>query len=174
MTGLDEFVEIFGAITVSDIVTLVFAGVFLYALFIRVRKYLVNRYETEALRDKKVAEVLDAVSQYPEYRKQSLQIQQQLESQIQELRKAQELNNARLETMENDLKRRERNKLRARLLQSYRFYTNPERNPSQSWTRMEAEAFWELFRDYEDANGNGYIHTEVQPAMERLTVIELD
>lgn len=76
MTGLDEFVEIFGAITVSDIVTLVFAGVFLYALFIRVRKYLVNRYETEALRDKKVAEVLDAVSQYPEYRKQSLQIQQ--------------------------------------------------------------------------------------------------
>ena len=63
--------------------------------------------------------------------------------------------------MENDLKRRERNKLRARLLQSYRFYTNPERNPSQSWTRMEAEAFWELFRDYEDANGNGYIHTEV-------------
>lgn len=76
MTGLDEFVEIFGAITVSDIVTLVFAGVFLYALFIRIRKYLVNRYETETLRDQKVAEALDAVRQYPEYRKQSLQIQQ--------------------------------------------------------------------------------------------------
>lgn len=38
---------------------------------------------------------------------------------------------------------------------------------------MEAEAFWELFRDYEDAGGDGYVHTEVQPAMERLTVLEV-
>lgn len=37
---------------------------------------------------------------------------------------------------------------------------------------MEAEAFWELFRDYEDLGGDGYMHTEVQPAMERLVVTE--
>lgn len=76
--------------------------------------------------------------------------------------------------MEDDQRRRERNKLRARLLESYRFYTNPEKNASQSWTRMEAEAFWELFHDYEEAGGNGYIHSEVQPAMERLTIEEMD
>lgn len=38
---------------------------------------------------------------------------------------------------------------------------------------MEAEAFWELFSDYEEAGGNGYMHTVVQPAMNRLTVIDL-
>ena len=37
---------------------------------------------------------------------------------------------------------------------------------------MESEAFWELFREYEDAGGNGYMHTEVLPAMELLTVVE--
>ena len=75
--------------------------------------------------------------------------------------------------MQEENNRRERNKLRDRLLQSHRYYTNPKLNPNQSWTAMEAEAFWELFRDYEDAGGNGYVHSVVQPAMEQLTVIEI-
>ncbi len=79
---------------------------------------------------------------------------------------------ARLESMEEANKRRECNKLRDRLLQSYRYYTNADVNPSLSWTRMEAEAFWGLFRDYEEVGGNGYMHTVVQPAMEKLRVRE--
>lgn len=57
-------------------------------------------------------------------------------------------------------------------MQNYRYYVNAETNPSHSWTKMESEAFWELFREYEDAGGNGYMHTEVLPAMELLTVVE--
>ena len=38
---------------------------------------------------------------------------------------------------------------------------------------MESEAFWELFREYEEAGGNGYMHTEVLPAMQRLNIIEV-
>ncbi len=38
---------------------------------------------------------------------------------------------------------------------------------------MEAEAFWELFRDYEEAGGNGYMHTVVQPEMERPDVSDV-
>ena len=37
---------------------------------------------------------------------------------------------------------------------------------------MEAEAFWGLFRDYEEAGGDGYMHTVVQPAMEKLRIRE--
>lgn len=37
---------------------------------------------------------------------------------------------------------------------------------------MEAEAFWGLFRDYEEAGGNGYMHSVVQPAMTELIVRE--
>lgn len=146
----------------------------MYWIYRKFRQYILDRHESEKIRDAKLDEALESVSQYPEYRKQSLQIQEKLESQIQELRVAQESNNDRLAKMEDALNRRERNKLRARLLESYRFYTNVERNPDQSWTRMEAEAFWELFRDYEDAGGNGYMHSEVQPAMERLKIIEME
>ena len=39
---------------------------------------------------------------------------------------------------------------------------------------MEAEAFWELFKEYEDAGGDGYIHTVVQPAMNLLKVIDIE
>ena len=70
-------------------------------------------------------------------------------------------------------RKRECNKLRDILLQSYRYYTNKEQNPSQSWTKMESEAFWDLFRDYEDLGGNGYMHTVVQPEMERLCIVNV-
>ena len=43
-----------------------------------------------------------------------------------------------------------------------------------AWNRMEAEAFWELFKEYEDAGGDGYIHTVVQPAMNLLKVIDIE
>ena len=87
---------------------------------------------------------------------------------------AQEENNERLRKMEDAQMKLERNKLRDRLLQSYRFYTDKEKNPTLSWSRMEAEAFWELFGEYEERGGNGFVHTEVQPAMNRLTVVEVD
>ena len=35
---------------------------------------------------------------------------------------------------------------------------------------MEAEAFRELFGDYERAGGDGYMHSVVQPAMNRLRI----
>ena len=79
----------------------------------------------------------------------------------------------RLLRMEEQNKKRERNKLRDTLLQHYRYYANPDKNPSMSWTHMEADAFWALFKDYEEAGGDGYMHTVVQPEMERLNVIEV-
>lgn len=148
-----------------------------------------ERAQAEKKRDEELKEALCAVRKYPEYRKQSLKIQELLEGQIQDTRKQavkmqelleeeiQELrfmiqeDKERLIQMEEHERRRERNKLRDLLLQNFRYYTNIDRNPSQSWTEMESEAFWELFRDYEDLGGNGYMHTEVLPAMERLTVI---
>ena len=111
---------------------------------------------------------------YPEYRQQSIKIQEKLESEIQELRKAQDEHTCRLLQMEENSQRRERNKLRDRLLQNYRYYTSKEHNPCQEWTRMESETFWECFADYENMNGNGYMHSVVQPEMNLLGIIEMD
>ena len=92
-------------------------------------------------------------------------------SEVQEFRALINTIIARLETMEEHDKRRERNSLREKLLQSYNYYVI--NNPSKSWTNMEAEAFWELYRDYEGAGGNGFIKSTVKPAMESLKIIEV-
>lgn len=70
-----------------------------------------------------------------------------------------------------DTKRLKRNELREKLLSSFRHYTSLELNPKQEWNEMEAEAFWHLFSDYEKLSGNGYMHSTVKPAMEKLTVV---
>ena len=69
-----------------------------------------------------------------------------------------------------ETKRLKRNELREKLLNSYRHFTSKELNPNQTWNEMEADAFWHLFSDYEQLDGNGYMHTVVKPAMESLTI----
>ena len=138
------------------------------------REYLVNRYEREKQRDEELKETLDAVRKYPEYRAQSIKIQQMLEERIDSLREQQKEQHDLLEQIQSNSIKLERNKLRDRLLQSYRFYTNPQTNTTQSWSQMEAEAFWELFKEYEDRGGNGYVHSVVQPAMNELAVRSLE
>ena len=38
---------------------------------------------------------------------------------------------------------------------------------------MEKNAFDELFKEYENAGGNGYMHTVVKPAMDALDVVDM-
>ena len=197
MKGLEEFLKLFGEVTISDVAVVIMALGFMTLVYKRVKKYFDDkitaqneRAAAEKRRDEKIEEALCAVRKYPEYRQQSIKIQELLErenqetrqqslkiqslleEEIQELRVMIQEDKDRLINIEQQEKRRECNKLRDMLLQNYRYYTNKERNPSQTWTKMESEAFWELFRDYEDLGGNGYMHSEVQPAMERLIVVE--
>lgn len=174
MTGLEEFKELFGGITVLNVIEFLMAVAFLGFLYKKAKDYLTQRYEATKKKDEQLKTALDAVSKYPEYRAQSIRIQKELEQKIEELKQSQDENTKRLMDMEKNQKRQKRNELRDRLLQSYRFYTDKRRNPKQVWNRMEAEAFWELFGDYEAVNGDGYIHTVVQPAMNLLKIVEMD
>lgn len=173
MKGIDAFLSLFGGITIADVVLIIVALVFLVSVYKKVRDYLINKYEKEKVKDAQLEEALTSVRKYPEYRQQSINIQNLLENEIQELRVMQEETTVRLIRIEEQNKKRERNKLRDMLLQNYRYYTNKSQNPSQTWTSMESEAFWELFHDYEDMDGDGYMHTVVQPEMERLTVVDV-
>lgn len=40
------------------------------------------------------------------------------------------------------------------------------------WSKLEKDAFWDLFDDYEKRGGDGYIHTIVEPAMRELRETE--
>lgn len=180
MVGLEQFLELFGNVTVTGIVTFVLAIFFGYRIYKEVVKFLDNKknlaiqkYEAEKKKDEQLKSVLEEVSKYPEYREQSRAIQKEFRDEIDGLRVTQQSIQDTLKNMQERQDRRERNKLRNKLLQSYRYYTDLEKNPSQSWTRMESEAFWALFKDYEDAGGDGYMHTVVQPAMSLLKIIDI-
>ena len=187
MKGLEEFLSVFGNITISQAIVFIMAVVFILLSYKKFRDYLlkkhdleIKKHEIEEQRDEKIKEALESVKKYPEYRQQSIQIQQSMEDEIQGLRDeiktikdAIKEHAALLAAMKDQNDRRDRNKLRDLLLQHYRHYTNKENNPSQTWSKMEAEAFWELFRDYEDAGGDGYMHTVVQPEMERLAIVDV-
>lgn len=177
-TGMEQFLDLFGDYSVTDAVKFALAIFFCVMVYKKVKNYLVEKIKVEEERDKNINEALEQTKKYSEYRQQSIEIQRHFQEEIDALKEAQEnlvITQQEvcdsLKDMQEKQERRDRNKLRDRLLQSYRYYTDKEKNPSQSWTKMESEAFWELFGDYEDAGGNGYIHSEVQPAMNSLKVI---
>lgn len=173
MTGMNEFIKLFGDITLLNVIELILALSFAALVYRKVQKHFIVAHDAEQERDRKLNEALESVRKYPEYRQQSIEIQHAFEAEIQLLKEMHKNTEERLIKMEEDTKRRERNKLRDRLLQSYRYYTSLETNPSQSWNSLEQETFWDMFKDYEEAGGDGYMHTEVQPAMMKLNVIEL-
>ena len=179
MKGLDEFLKLFGDITLLDVIEFGLAITFVILVYKKYKQHMSEKFESEkraaekeAQREKEHKELMDSMNKYPEYRKQSIKVQELLESEISEIKAMCENNSQRLLAIEEKNKLRECNKLRDTLLQNYRWYTNKDCNPSGSWTRMEADAFWALFRDYEDMDGNGHMHSVVRPAMEALTVIE--
>lgn len=174
MTGLNEFLELFGGLTVANLVTIGLAGFFLRFVYLQIKKYFENKINSEKEKEEKLEKCLAAIAKYPDYRQQSREAQNNLQGQIDELKKIQKEVVVGLRDLRSTMEKRERNKLRDKLLQYYRCYANPDKNPSQSWTRMEHDAFWELFRDYEDLNGDGYMHSEVQPAMNKLNIIEIN
>ena len=131
-------------------------------------------------RDNKIAALQAAVDALPTYRAQSLQIQTQLQASDREILEAlvaikgsikenQDILNTRLDRLED----REKNAIRAKLLDEYRLFTDEHKNPMLAWSEMEHHAFFKLVSDYEDLHGNDFVHSEVLPAMNRLTVIPM-
>lgn len=174
MPGIEAFEKVFGNITILSTLQFVLAVVFIVLVYKKISDYLLKSHDEKKERDKELKEALEAVKRYPEYRKQSLDIQKDLDYKIKYLQDAQQDIVSRIDKMEQNFIKTERNRLRENIISSYRYYTNKEKNPMQAWTRMESEAFWEVFSDYEDYNGDGYVHTVVQPAMNLLYIIEME
>jgi hypothetical protein len=131
-------------------------------------------------RDAKILALEAAVNALPGYRAQSLQIQSQLQATDKEILLAltdikdnmltnREILNTRLDRLED----REKNAIRAKLLDEYRLFTDEYKNPMLAWSEMEHHAFFKLVADYEDLHGNDYVHSDVLPAMNKLKVIPM-
>lgn len=123
----------------------------------------------------------EAISHYPEYRAQSLRIQEQLQNSdasilavCDTIKEAVLANGEKMDRRLGDLERREKNSLRAKILNEYRLYTDEYKNPTQAWSEMEHHSFFKLVEDYESLGGNDYVHGTILPAMNELDVIPMD
>ena len=144
------------------------------------RKRIANIEETVEKMEERLAKVEEAVGHYPEYRAQSLQIQNQLEKTdnhilevCDSIKSAVIANGERIDKRLGDLERREKNALRAKILDEYRLYTDDRKNPMKAWSEMEHHSFFKLVEDYESLGGNDYVHGTIIPAMNELDVISM-
>ena len=130
--------------------------------------------------EQNIKKLQDAVDKLPQYREQSLKIQAELKetdvsiTELCETIKNEVVEN-RTEVMQklNRLEEREKNALRAKILEEHRFYTDEQRNPLKAWSEMEEHSFRKLVEDYEALGGNDYVHEIVLPDMNRLDVISM-
>lgn len=131
-------------------------------------------------RDAKIASLESTINSLIVHKDQSLLAQAQLKnadkdilSICTEIKNNMLANQAVLNERLDRLEKREKNAIRAKLLDEYRLFTDETKNPMLAWSEMEHHAFFELVKDYEDLNGNDYVHSTVLPAMNELAVIPM-
>jgi hypothetical protein len=180
MMEMDELIKLFGdykitGVTVATLCTCIAAIVFLVKVYRKVRDYLITTYKAREAKDKMISDTFEEVKKYQELRtgdrQQSLEIQKDLADSIALLKQSNEELQRHLKELSERTKKYELADTRDKLLQSYRYYTSAIKNPRGAWTELEKEAFFELFGSYEDSGGNGFMHTTVQPEMNKLIVV---
>lgn len=82
MEGMEEFRVLFGGVTLWQVVELGLALGFALALYKKVKNYILERHDAEQTRDEQLAKALDSINRYPEYRAQSLKIQDELRDRL--------------------------------------------------------------------------------------------
>lgn len=164
-------------ITTFDVVI---AAAAVWGIGKKVENRIIENHDADQQRDADIKEALDGVRAMPGYRQQSIAIQNELRNADAEiLRTCETIQAGVVENQQilidrlNKLENRERNALRAKILDMHRLFTSRQKNPMLAWTEMERDAFFDLIKDYESLNGNGHIHSVVIPEMNMLDVIPM-
>lgn len=161
---MEYILQLFGAIPLSTVIIFIAAVSFLVVLCVKVYKFIVTNHDKLQEKDETLKNIADCLEEVK-------QEQKGLKEAINELRGAQQEIAEKQDAFEEQHRNHSLNKLRDRLLDSYRYYTNPKKNPLQAWSEMEKEAFDKLFYDYEELGGDGFMHSTVEPAMAALEVV---
>ena len=93
MKGMDAFLTLFGDITVSKVVVFIAAIIFLFSIYKEVKKYIGAKIKEQQEKTKqedeykkKINDAWNETQKYPVYRAQSIQIQNDLESKINDVK----------------------------------------------------------------------------------------
>ena len=162
--GFEQFMKwVSNSPILLAIVDTVLVGIFLLALWKKIKSKIISDETAARDRRERIEKLEEAYKEIPDMKKD-----------ISQAKAASDRVLDKLNQIENDNKKREMRKLQNALLENYRLYADINRNPMQAWSKMEANAFWDLFEEYEAVGGDGFMHTQVQPAMQKLIVIPMD
>ena len=170
---MDIFLQAFGEMKFGTVVIFI-AALMIAAIFIlKGYKALVKFHDMMQEKDNTLTKVVEKSSELDTELKNIASTQNSIISSIDEISASQKSLTAQITSFEKIMKAQSCNKLRDRIVQSYRYYTSIEKNPMQEWTEMEKDAFDRLFTDYEDLGGDGYVHSTIEPAMNGLGVVDM-
>ena len=105
---MDALIEAFGSYSIGYVVVLVAAFIFLYKIYRKVAQAIVEQHDVKRMQDEKIQQILDQESKYPEWRKQSLNIQEKLTDRLDNIEQSQKSVIRRLEEIEAERKRQTR------------------------------------------------------------------
>ena len=170
---MNTFVELFGNVTLGTVIAyctalgaLVAIILKLYNVVVEKHDYLQNLLKTFEKLKKEVNDMKEIQRLLTENIGSIMKHLEKIESDL-----AKYSND--LDTYQKEFTTIELNKLRDRLIQSYRYYSSPEKNPSRAWTEIEKEAFYSMLQDYYNLNGNGYVKNTVEPDAASFTVVQM-
>jgi hypothetical protein len=177
-TWLSSTLYTVGSIVLSLTVTLIFNRLVGLPKELKAQKEATKQREEQlkqenCARDAKIAALQDSVTTCTQNQTQLHATDKEILAACSAIKTSVQDNQNVLNTRLDRLEKRERNTIRATLLDEYRLFTDESKNPMLAWSEMEHHAFFELVRDYEDLHGNDYVHSTVIPAMNELAVIPM-
>ena len=147
---MEYFLQLFGDHSVSWAVAVIGALIFCYLCYKKVESYFSDKAIREKNKDERIQDVIDQAKKYPAWHQQSVEIQQKFTDAINGLQDSQKETIERIRSLEEEMQRRERNKFRDRILQSYRYYTSIEktrRRRGQKWRRKLFGRFSKIMKN---------------------------
>lgn len=167
------FMELFGKMSIADVVVFLAAIGFLVVIFIKAYKFITQIHDYIQERRESLDIVNNTINEIKENLKGFEERLDIIDVSLNEVIIRQNDLAGQYIDFETETRNHNLNKLRDRLLQIYRYYTSNEKNPLKAWTEMEKDAFDKLFKDYEKLGGDGFMHSTVEPAMASLTIISM-
>lgn len=173
MFGLEQIGNVFGTLTVAFVIEIIVAVVGIIIAYNKLKDKIIGSYKEREQQKSDIKKALDGAEAVPTLKEELKFSEDRIVDLCQTIQDGvnenQRILNERLDRLED----RERNSLRAKILDMHRLFTSTKKNPMLAWTEMERDAFNDLISDYESLNGNGHIHTVVIPEMHTLRVIPM-
>jgi hypothetical protein len=193
---LEAFLKIFGNITILQVIEFSLAIAFLVICFIKFVKFVNKKHDAEQQRTEDIQEALEGARSVPKCQEHSklvhkelkteianvhdnledkiLQLEQKVDTKIDGLQDTLDDIMKHLKEIDDDRKKRERNRAREELLQGHRMFCDIDKNPMKAWSQLEHDSWFSRYDDYIDCGGNGDMQRRIYPDMCDLIIIHMD